>query len=112
MVQRELAERLTAPKCDRALSALIHTTSDIREAFTISHNCFYPKPHITSSVIQIERKRPIPAGMIDNLKKLYQNKRKMLRHTICEEKCAKLQIDPTARIEHLSNAQIYDLTTS
>jgi 16S rRNA (adenine1518-N6/adenine1519-N6)-dimethyltransferase len=56
MVQREVARRITAVPGTKEygiLSVMTRFYGRAKQLFTVSPNCFFPKPKVTSSVIQI-----------------------------------------------------------
>lgn len=56
MLQKEVAERITASpgtKSYGALSVILQFFADVRIAFKVSPHCFYPKPKVSSAVISI-----------------------------------------------------------
>ncbi len=60
MVQKEVAQRLAAPpggKDYSALSVAVRCLSEPKLCFTVSKNCFVPKPDVDSAVIRLS-KRP------------------------------------------------------
>ena len=55
-VQREVAQRLVAPPGSKTygiLSVMTQFYGDAKLLFHVSPNCFFPKPKVTSSVVQI-----------------------------------------------------------
>src|SRR5208283_2418510 len=55
-VQREVAQRLVAPPGSKTygiLSVMTQFYGDVKLLFHVSPNCFFPKPKVTSSVVQI-----------------------------------------------------------
>lgn len=68
MVQKEVAQRMAATpgtKDYSSLSVAVKYYSDPKIAFTVSRNCFIPKPDVDSAVVKLV-KRELPwAGEID-----------------------------------------------
>ena len=59
MVQNEVADRFNATvgsKSYNSLSVYLKYYFDIKKAFTVSRNCFYPKPNVDSAVIVFNKK--------------------------------------------------------
>ncbi len=58
MVQKEVAQRLSAPpgiKDYSALSVAIRCLSEPKLCFTVSKNCFVPKPEVDSAVVRLRK---------------------------------------------------------
>ncbi len=56
MLQKEVAERITASagtKSYGALSVILQFFTDVKIAFSVSPHCFHPKPKVASAVISI-----------------------------------------------------------
>ncbi len=113
MVQKELAQRLTAKIGTKDYSRLTVMTSlyfDIKICFLISPNVFLPKPKVQSAFIEIIKKEDSPHHDI-NLKSFdqvvrmaFNQRRKMLRNSLSSlnidiKNCS---IDFTERPEQLS----------
>lgn len=67
MVQREVAERMTAlpgSKIYGALSIAVQFRSDARIAFEVSPKCFLPPPEVTSAVVVCNVRKP-PFEVVD-----------------------------------------------
>lgn len=59
MVQNEVADRFSAipeTKSYNSLTIFLNYYFDIKKAFTVSRNVFYPKPNVDSAVVVFERK--------------------------------------------------------
>lgn len=57
MVQKEVAQKLCAKPCDSGYGAITAASAYFGRAeylFTVSKNCFYPKPKVDSAVFRIE----------------------------------------------------------
>lgn len=62
MVQKEVAQRMAAPPGNKdygSLSVAVKYYSEPKLAFTVSRNCFIPKPDVDSAVIKL-KKRVLP----------------------------------------------------
>ncbi len=63
MVQKEVAQRLTAPPGTRqygTLSVLCRAAFDLRLERHVSRNCFYPVPKVDSALIRLVPKESVP----------------------------------------------------
>lgn len=116
MVQKEVGERITAKPKSKAygsLSIFLQFYSDVSYEFTVSRNCFLPKPKIDSAIIKLTLKTPPlkdPAPFFKVVRKAFEKRRKMLSSSLKEfltkeeiENALKaLQLNPKARPEDLS----------
>jgi len=91
MIQLEVAERIVASpgsKLFGILSVLSQTFSVPKLLFTVSPNVFFPRPKVTSAVVQWDFSRPAryPAfdetGFMRLIKNVFQFRRKMLRKSL------------------------------
>jgi len=91
MIQQEVAERVVAApgsKLFGILSVLSQTFSLPTLLFTVSRHVFYPKPKVTSAVVQWQFENALyrllddEAGFMLMVKKLFQQRRKMLRTSL------------------------------
>lgn len=58
MVQKEVAQRLAAPpggKDYSALSVAVRCLSEPKMCFTVSRNCFHPRPDVDSAVVRLAK---------------------------------------------------------
>ena len=63
MVQKEVADRISASPSTKAygiLSVMSRFHGEPKQLFTVSPNCFYPKPKVTSSVIRMRLHESLP----------------------------------------------------
>jgi 16S rRNA (adenine1518-N6/adenine1519-N6)-dimethyltransferase len=91
MLQREVAERITAPPGGRirgALGVMIQTYADVESAFTVSPASFHPPPQVRSAVLRV-RWLPVPRVPIGNpmlhdrvVHAAFGTRRKMLRNAL------------------------------
>jgi len=87
MVQKEVAERLVAKKGTSSYSSFTLFASyysSPKLLFTVEPTCFYPKPKVTSAVIQlklreVDESAPSPLKLI---RKAFHQRRKMLRASL------------------------------
>ena len=90
MVQKEVALRLCAqPKTKDygSLTVIINYLTDCNYAFTVSRNCFYPRPNVDSAILVMKRvKRDYnlnnEANFLDFVKKSFSMKRKTFMNNI------------------------------
>lgn len=124
MVQKEVAERLTAvpgTKNVSSLSFFVRLFSHPTYCFDVPANCFFPKPSVTSAVVHLQL-HATPEGIDPKLfetlvRTAFLKRRKMLRSSLkgisAPEKLSaafeKSHIDPTARPEELSMDQFIAL---
>jgi 16S rRNA (adenine1518-N6/adenine1519-N6)-dimethyltransferase len=115
MVQKEFAERLMAsPKTSAygSITIFLRFYAKITAQFTVSPNCFYPKPKVYSSVIHcLLHKPPLEADVSDFFtltRTAFQQRRKMIK-TSCrslyphiEKALIATHLPATARPEELS----------
>jgi 16S rRNA (adenine1518-N6/adenine1519-N6)-dimethyltransferase len=126
LIQKEVAERLTAKPSTRAFGALtvrVQYLAECNYICDVPAKAFYPPPKVDSAVVRL-RPRPIakPAHnpkLLDNIVKLgFANKRKMLKNNLkslidcdrLEELLQNLGINPLSRAEDLSLEQWVDLS--
>jgi 16S rRNA (adenine1518-N6/adenine1519-N6)-dimethyltransferase len=118
MVQKEVADRICASPGSKdygALSAAVGLFSVPRRLFNVSPSCFYPKPDVDSTVVQmeiVERADEDTEAFMNVVKSLFSMRRKTvksnLRQTLgltVEQAQAVLEgakIDENARAEMLS----------
>lgn len=127
MVQKEVAERMTATAPDMSLLALsVQLFSTPRILFPVSPNCFFPKPRVQSVVMELRIKadRELPSvatreTLFRLAKAAFSEKRKQCAKLI-SKKCdlepervlaafEKVDLDPRARAESISVQQWLEL---
>jgi 16S rRNA (adenine1518-N6/adenine1519-N6)-dimethyltransferase len=123
MIQKEVAERLTAkPKTKEygVLTLKMNFYFEIKYGFTVKPHLFYPPPSVLSAVIKMQPREDKPVLEDETLfwgivKSAFKMRRKMLRNNlknlISAEKMLKLtQItDLTKRAEELSESDFIEL---
>ncbi len=91
MVQKEVAQRLVgSPKTKEygILSVLLSAVSEVKKKFDVAPSCFFPKPKVASSVLEIvfQNNFDMDAETIDSLKQIvksaFSRRRKILRNTL------------------------------
>lgn len=115
MLQREVAERLTAPPGGGdygRLSVMVQYHCRVELLFTVKAQSFSPPPKVESAIVRLTPYRPLPIEANDPellaivVKQAFSQRRKMLRNSLKEwlnaTQLALLAIDPDARPEQLS----------
>lgn len=88
MIQTEVADRIAAKEGTKeygSLSLFIRYYANLKEKFTVSHNCFYPKPSVSSTVIHLEPKEKPDVSeetFFLFMRAAFQKRRKMLSSTL------------------------------
>ena len=125
LVQKEVAERLTAKPSSKAFGALtvrVRYLADCEIIYTVPARDFYPAPKVDSAVVRLRPQIRQPAEepkFLENLVKLgFAEKRKMLRNNLkslverdrLTELLEQLQLNPQVRAEDLSVSQWIELS--
>ena len=122
MLQREVAERLTAPAGTKArgiLSVLLQAWYDAEYLFTVPENVFNPPPKVKSGVIRLTRNTVTDLGVDERLfrtvvKTTFGQRRKTIRNTVRALLPPGVQLDSeelgALRPEQLSVEQFIELT--
>jgi len=118
MIQKEVAERLSAPHGSKTygiLSVLLGAFYDIEYLFTVSEQVFIPPPKVKSAVIRLRRnaveKLPCNEELFFRIVKAAFNKRrKMLRNSLSELELEIPEQFADKRPEQLSVADFIRLT--
>ena len=119
MLQREVAERLTAAPRSKSygrLSILVQWVADVRILFDVPARAFVPPPRVTSSVVAIlPRAEPLAPAHRPTLERItaaaFGQRRKMLRTSLkplgiaVDPLLERAGIAPTARAEELTVAE-------
>lgn len=88
MMQKEVAERITAKPGSKEISSLtlfLQLFAKPSIAVNVSERCFYPAPKVASSVVRLDFHEPPiadPEPLVAWIRKAYQQRRKMLRSTL------------------------------
>ena len=90
MIQKEVAERLTAKPGSKVyglLSVLLQAFYDLEYLFTVGPQVFAPPPKVQSAVIRLRRNSTLQLDTDENLffkvvKAGFQQRRKMLRNAL------------------------------
>ena len=123
-LQYELAKRITAKENSKefgSITVFVNFYSHPKLLFKISKNSFFPKPKVSSAVIQLNIKKDIPYQDAEEFhkftQKTFQKRRKKLTTSLKEEfeleeikkAFSSLKIDINSRPENLSFLQFYKL---
>ena len=90
MVQKEVALRFTAKPCTKdygSLTVIIDYLTEAKYAFTVSRNCFHPRPNVDSAILVMKRvKRDYglnnEPNFLDFIKNSFSMKRKTFLNNI------------------------------
>lgn len=122
MIQREVAERLTADVGSSAYGAIsikVAYWADARIVGNVPASVFIPRPRVDSSLVRIVRHRidpdwPAPAPLFDLVRRAFNQRRKMLRRSLAgivdDSVFATAGVEPTRRPEDLDLAAWCALT--
>ena len=117
MIQREVAERLTASPGVKAygpLGVLVQAMYHVEKIATLGPSCFWPPPKVESQVVRLRRRdAPLtddPAKLSQTLQRLFQRRRKQLGSILGRARPLPGGIDPTWRPERLSVEQLIMLS--
>ena len=120
MVQREMAERITAHAGTRAygsLSVAIQLVCDVKLLFHVQPGSFFPAPKVVSSVISCTPNTtdPAPVFWVDGFaQKLFSQRKKMLRKALpslfrgvdWQSVLYQLSLEGTLRVQQCTPGQI------
>ena len=116
MVQREVADRLTAGPGHKQfgqLGVLVQALSHVERLANLPPSCFWPQPKVGSAVVRLRRReQPLtddPHRLSALLHKLFSQRRKQLGRILGRDTPLPEGIEPTARPEQLSVAQLVAL---
>ena len=90
MIQKEVADRIFAKEGTKlfgSLSLFARYYSELVSEFTVSANCFFPKPSVESSVIHLSSKEKSdvsPSSFFPIMRKAFTKRRKMLSSSLKE----------------------------
>ncbi len=115
-IQREVAERLAAPHASKAygpISVVAGACAQVRIIANLPPSCFWPRPEVTSAMVQIDRlEQPLCddlQGLAALSKRLFSSRRKQLGSVLGRNFPFPDGVDPGARVESLTPAQIVGL---
>jgi 16S rRNA (adenine1518-N6/adenine1519-N6)-dimethyltransferase len=111
MVQREVADRLTAEPGSKVYgvpSVVVSLVTRAERALTVPPQVFVPPPKIESAVLVLDRRDDVDVDLARRAAELarvaFGQRRKMMRSTLGSEVVEKAGVDPSARPEDLSPA--------
>ncbi len=82
-VQKDFAERILCKKPYNAFSLFVELFFDAKISFTISKDCFYPKPKVPSALLSLITKKELPVEdpfeLVNFIRFLFKKRRKMIR---------------------------------
>ncbi len=127
MVQKEVAERLCAKPGGKdygAITAAVSFFAQPKLLFNVSAGCFYPKPDVASSVVQLSVNRGRESGdaeaYLKTVKGLFAMRRKTVRSNLrqsfgisaelAQQVLQQTEIDENARAEMLSVNQFMKIS--
>jgi 16S rRNA (adenine1518-N6/adenine1519-N6)-dimethyltransferase len=114
-MQREVAQRLIAQPGSKTYGALtigVCAHATVEKLFDIRPGSFWPAPQVTSCTVHIRFPDPPPVTVTHPeqfralVRTLFCKRRKMIRSSIPEAVLKSADIDPTARPEQLSIAEL------
>ena len=122
MVQREVAERMTASpgsKIYGALSVAVQFRADARKIFDVPPESFLPPPEVTSSVVVCNVRKP-PFAVDEEfyfkvVRTAFAQRRKTLLNSLASfgrDKILNSGVNPSLRAENLSLAEFAQLATA
>lgn len=103
MVQKEVAERITAAPCNKtygSLSVYCQLCCEVKYEFTVKRTVFMPPPNVDSAIISLKRKH-IDIDIVDT-EKFVQNCFRQKRKTLVNNLNVSYGIEKSALIEFLS----------
>lgn len=116
MIQREVAERITASPGGKdygPLSVILQAMCEVDIVGTLTPECFWPRPKVASAVVRLARRQtPMtddPKALSGLLQTLFQKRRKQLGAVLGRDKPFPDGINPDDRPESLSVEQFVEL---
>ncbi len=117
MVQKEVADRLTAPPGGKdygALGIVIQASCKATRLFNLSPGCFWPPPQIDSAVVLLERRATPITHDLPRLSRalhtLFSKRRKQIGAILGRSKPFPEGIDPSSRPEQLTVDQLVQIS--
>ena len=115
-IQREVAERLAAAHGSKAygpISVVAQSCAEVRIIANLPPSCFWPRPEVNSAMVRIDRLGHPLCGDLQGLallsKRLFSSRRKQLGSVLGRNFPFPDGVDPGARVESLTPAQIVGL---
>ncbi|MEX2215459.1 MAG: rRNA adenine dimethyltransferase family protein [Phycisphaeraceae bacterium] len=119
MIQREVADRLTAPPGGKdygPLGVLVQAMCEVDRVTILSPGCFWPQPKVDSAVVRLRvRPQPMtsdPPKFSAFLHRVFSKRRKQLGSILGRATPLPADIDPQSRPEQLSVEQLIRLSDS
>jgi 16S rRNA (adenine1518-N6/adenine1519-N6)-dimethyltransferase len=116
MIQKEVAERLTAGPGGKdygPLTVIIGAMCEVGRVGVLSPSCFWPQPQVESAVVRMVRRQTAltddPHGLSRLVGKLFSKRRKQLGTILGRERVLPAGIDAAARPETLTIEQLCEL---
>ena len=116
MIQREVAERITASPGGKdygPLSVILQAMCEVDIVGTLTPECFWPRPKVASAVVRLARRQaPMtddPKALSGLLQTLFQKRRKQLGAVLGRDQPFPDGINPDDRPESLSVEQFVEL---
>jgi 16S rRNA (adenine1518-N6/adenine1519-N6)-dimethyltransferase len=111
MVQKEFGQRLLAKPSSKNFSSLTlfaQYYASVKNSFTVSSHCFFPKPTIDSSVIRLDLHTPplsSPEPFFKLVRRAFQQRRKMLSTSLQDMHSSQTIKETLARLNLRSDAR-------
>jgi 16S rRNA (adenine1518-N6/adenine1519-N6)-dimethyltransferase len=119
MVQREVADRLTAPPGGKdfgPLTVIMQAMCTLEIVTILSPGCFWPQPQVDSAVVRIARRpQPLttnPHALSEFLHQLFSKRRKQIGSILGRATAIPAGIDASKRPEQLTVEQLIQLADS
>ncbi len=119
MIQREVADRLTAPPGGKdygPLGIIIQALCHVQRAAILPPSCFWPQPKVDSAVVALRRREePLtdnPPRLSALLHRLFSKRRKQIGAILGRDTPLPPDIDPNDRPERLSVQQLVRLSAT
>jgi 16S rRNA (adenine1518-N6/adenine1519-N6)-dimethyltransferase len=116
MIQREVAERITAAPGGRdygPLSVILQAMCEVHLVTTLPPQCFWPRPSIDSAVVQLVRRaEPLtanPTALAAMSQTLFTRRRKQIGSILGRDRPLPAGVEPHMRPEQLTVEQIVEL---
>ena len=108
MYQMEFAERMIAHPGDKnysRLSVMMHFYANVEMLFKVSKDAFFPKPTVSSAVIQLNPKDEVKVDkfFFDVTRALFQHKRKKVRNALKDSFHEIGNLNKAERMDLISN---------
>ena len=116
MVQREVADRLTAAPGSKAfgpLGIIIQALCDVDTVAALPPGCFWPQPKVSSAVVRMARREsPLtdaPRRLAQTLHRLFSQRRKQIKSIVGQAVIDQAKLPAAARPEMLTLEQLIQL---